>query len=261
MNNTDFQVFKQLDQLADRSRKHLFSFSPNDALVQISLPLVLILAIATRLMILSQSVAEENQSPALLDLWKQQLILRIDKVLEDWERSSRYNAFPEYSRVQWQEDWPADKAFAHLCRDAKDLQEPDALALQLYYDALSYQPRESDPSAEGAPAAFSPLYDPQAPDPPANAADIPEEFHITPERREFALQYIRKRCLVWKKHVSELQWALVASCAQRQPVSESWSDRELAAQMRKLARTLEKRGYPLLPTVTREYSSDGAATP
>lgn len=256
MNNTDFQAFKQLDQLADRSRKHLFSLSPNDALVQISLPLVLILAIATRLMILSQSVAVQDKGPAILDLWKQQLILRVDKVLENWERTAQYAAFPEFSRVQWQDDWPDDERFLKLCAEARSLDSIDSLSRDLYYAALCYRPPESDVADEDF-AYFFDLYDPEAPHSPPNAEDIPAEFRITPERRAFALNYIGKRCLVWKQHVEDLQWAMVASCAERRPITEAWSDRLLAAQMRKLAATLEERGYPLLLSVTREYQGGG----
>jgi len=247
VNSSDLQAFKQLDQLADRSGKHLYSFSPNDALVQISLPLVLILAIATRLMILTQNVAvESSKGPAVLDLWKQQLILRIDKVLENWERKSEYTSFPEFSRIQWQGNWPEDERFQLLCREAVPLNDPGGLALSLYHSALRYQPEEAASSSEVAPSSFSDIYDPQAPDPPENASEIPPDFTITPERRDFAINYISKRCLTWKKRIADLQWALVASCAKRQPITENWSDRQLAAQMQKLAETLNARGYPLM---------------
>lgn len=256
MNSSDFQAFKQLDQLADRSRKHLFSFSPNDALVQISLPLVLILAIAARLMILSQSIAAQDKGPAILDLWKQQLILRIDKVLEEWERESEYAAFPEFSRIQWKSNWPEDKRFQRLCREAIALNDADTLALDLYHSALSYRPTETEAEPEAGFSYLLDIYDPQAPNPPANADKIPPDFRITPERREFAINYIGKRCMAWKARIEDFQWALVACCAEQQPITEEWSDRQLAAQMQKLARTLEERGYPLLADVAREYQAE-----
>ena len=260
MNNRDTEAFRKIDQLADRSRKHLFSLSPNDALVQISLPLVLILAIATRLMILSQSMAVNDKGPAILDLWKQQLILRVDKVLENWERKSEYNAFPEFSRVQWQGNWPKDKRFLTLCTEAEALNNIGSLSSNLYFDALSYQPPTDNQSSNDAPAYLFAIYDPEAPDAPPNAEEIPQEFRITPERREYAVGYINKRCLSWKQHIIDLQWSLVAACAERSPISEVWSDRELAAQMQKLSSTLQAKGYPLLLDLTEEYSSTGDDT-
>lgn len=260
MNNRDLQAFNKIDQLADCSRKHLFSLSPNDALVQISLPLVLILAIATKLMILSQSIAVQDKGPALLDLWKQQLILRVDKVMDNWERTAEFNAFPEFSRVQWQGNWPADERFKKLCTKATVLNNIDTLSHNIYYDALRYQPQESKGGTNESLAYLFKIYDPKAPNSPANKENIPEEFKITPERREFALKYIRKRCLTWKQHIEELQWALVASCAERSPITETWSDRQLAAQMRKLSETLQKQGYPLLLDLTSEYQHEEGNT-
>ena len=260
MNNRDTEAFRKIDQMADRSRKHLFSLSPNDVLVQISLPLVLILAIATRLMILSQSMAVNDKGPAILDLWKQQLILRVDKVLENWEHKSEYNAFPEFSRVQWKDNWPADNRFTILCTEAQKLNNIGTLSSNLYYDALSYQPPVDNQSSNTATAYLFDIYDPDAPDAPSNAETIPEEFRITPERRIYAISYINKRCLSWKEHIEDLQWSLVASCAERSPITETWSDRELAAQMQKLSSTLQEKGYPLLLNLTKEYRSNGDNT-
>lgn len=260
MNNRDTDAFNKIDQLADRSRKHLFSLSPNDALVQISLPLVLILAIATRLMILSQSMAVNDKGPAILDLWKQQLILRVDKVLANWERESEYNAFPEFSRVQWKNNWPDDTRFMTLCSDAQALNNISTLSSNLYYDALSYRPPSENQTSNNATAYLFDIYDPTDPNASSKTENIPQEFKITPERRAFAIGYINKRCLSWKEHLKDLQWSLVASCAERSPITETWSDCELAAQMQKLSSTLQEKGYPLLLDLTEEYRSNGDKT-
>jgi hypothetical protein len=247
----DEQSFRKIDELADRSGKRLFSLSPNDVLVQISLPLVLILAIATRLMILSQSMAVKDKGPAILDLWKQQLILRIDKVMDEWEDKSQYSAFPEFSRVQWNGSWPADRRFSVLNQKAQALSDVGTFSSNIYFQALSYQPKGG--STNAAAAYLFDIYDPVSPRQPDNADEIPPEFRITPQRREYALQYIRKRSLEWKQHVEDLQWSLVAACAERSPLSDNWSDSEISEQMKKLAEELKRRGYPLLPDVTGEY--------
>ena len=260
MNNRDTEAFIKIDRIADRSRKHLFSLSPNDALVQISLPLVLILAIATRLMILSQSMTINDKGPAILDLWKQQLILRTDKILENWERKSEYNAFPEFSRVLWKANWPADKRFITLCTEAQALNNIGTLSSNLYYKALSYQPTIDNQSSNDTTAYLFDIYDPEAPNAPPNAEKIPLKFRITPERRKYAIEYINKRCLSWKQHIEDLQWSLVAACAERSPISETWSDSELAVQMQKLSSVLKEKDYPLLLNLTEEYRRTGDNT-
>ena len=63
------------------------SLSPNDALVQVALPLVLILAIITRLMVIEYTEAVRNKGPRILEMWKQQLILRIDTVMDEIGRA------------------------------------------------------------------------------------------------------------------------------------------------------------------------------
>ena len=74
--------------------------SPNDALVQVALPLVLILAIITRLMVIEYTEAVRNKGPRILEMWKQQLILRIDTVMDNWEREAELGIsgiFKEYN--------------------------------------------------------------------------------------------------------------------------------------------------------------------
>jgi hypothetical protein len=242
--------FKILDELQRRQRKRLFTFSPNDALVQISLPLVLILAIATRLMIVSQSLSAQDQGPVILDLWKQQLILRIDRVMEDWERAAQLAAFPEFERIQWGGGWPGDTRFAALCEKARELDDLPALTTGIYHAALSYRPDELDPSSVAT------LYDPQSPIIPENADKIPSQFRIDAERRQYALDYIRERCLQWRDRIEALQWSVVARCAAELPVNDELADAEIAAQAAKLAGGLAERGYPLLESITSEYRKD-----
>ncbi len=245
--------FEQLDALADRSAKKFFAFSPNDVLVQVALPLVLILALATRLMTIGLTLATRDRGPVILDLWKQQLILRVDTVLGQWERASGLAALPDFERILWADAWPDDARFRQSCREGQALADLPAFANTLYERALRYQPEAAAPDASNRFAYLVQLYDPQSgvavPDP----ASVPAEFRITPERRAFALRYIEERARQWAAHLEGLQWNAVERVARRLPVDDAVSDPSLPAQMKKLAAALDRRGYPLLPAVAHEY--------
>lgn len=249
--------FKILDELQRRQRKRLFSFSPNDALVQISLPLVLILAIATRLMIVSQSISAQDQGPVILDIWKQQLILRIDKVMDAWREDSQLPSFPEFGRVQWGAEWPGDERFKTLCREGQALNDIGQLTTNLYYQALKYSPEDEE--AGGASGAV--LYDPKSPIKPPNAEKIPARFRIDDKRRAYALSYIREGCIEWKDRLEGLQWSLVARCAAELPLNDDLADADIAVQAQKLASALAARGYPLLQSITTEYGLEQSGAP
>lgn len=241
--------FAILDEMQRRQKKRLFSFSPNDALVQISLPLVLILAIATRLMIVSQSISAQESGPVILDIWKQQLILRIDKVMENWREDSQLAAFPDFSRIQWGEYWPRDSRFQQLCEKGLALNSIERMSTNLYYEALQYKP------SGGGERTTAALYDPKAPFRPPKADEIPPQFRINDERREFAVKYISERCLDWREHLEMLQWSVVSRCAEELPMNDELADADIATQARKLADALAERGYPLLSSIVSEYES------
>ena len=90
--------------------------------MQVALPLVLILAIITRLMVIEYTEAMRNQGPRILDMWKQQMILRSDTVMDAWERKAELGAFPDFSRIQW-EGIPKDSRFGNLCTKALELND------------------------------------------------------------------------------------------------------------------------------------------
>jgi len=91
---------RQIDALVNRSKTKLYTHSPNDVLVQIALPLILILAIIARLtMVASSMMAQQDTGPAVMELWKQQIILRIDRILDDWESDANLAVFSDFSRV------------------------------------------------------------------------------------------------------------------------------------------------------------------
>ncbi len=239
------QLGEQLDALANRSSRKFFAFSPNDVLVQVALPLVLILAIAIRLMHVAQGMAEQDRGPVILDLWKQQLILRIDRTLDGWEKTSGLSALPDFERILWNGPWPDDSRFQHLCREAAGLADPDQLARALYRQSLAQQP------AGDSNDFFIQLYDPELH--PEAPAGIPSDFILTPERRAFALDYIAKRCRGWRDQVEHLQWSTVNRIARTLPLQEGLAEHTLREQMTHLSQALSERGYPLLSTVTHAY--------
>ena len=216
--------FERLDQLARGSAVSRFSMSPNDVLVQVSLPLILILAIATRLF------TAQDQNPLVLELWKQQIILRVERALNNWENSSNLTAFPDFSRVQWSGNWPEDARYQSFCLYARSLDRMKELKQSLLQEALAMP----IVATNGAPpAAFEGLLD--------------------NERREYALAYIEQRCLKWKNRAADLQWATVERVLRSLPVGDPLTDRSLEKQMNNLSGALKQRGYPLMDSVVDEY--------
>lgn len=246
---------EQLDALTGRSPRKLFSLSPNDVLVQISLPLVLILAIATRLMMIGQSMASMDRGPVILDLWKQQLILRVEHVLKNWEKESGLSAFPDFERIRWNKQWPVDPDFQRLCSCGLDLADIEKMKLSLYRKALHYRPPASD-SEQTQFAFLQDLYDPLEGDPPADADKIPSEFRINAQRREYALGYIEERCLKWKSRIENMQWGIIDQVVARLPREENLTDKRLSVQMKNISTALAEKGYPLLPAVANEYGDN-----
>ena len=242
----------KLAALSGRSSRRPQAFSPNDALVQVSLPLVLILAIATRLMTIGQNLSAQDQGPTVLDLWKQQLILRIDCVMADWEKESGLPSYPAFDRVAWSDRWPNDAGFQQACRKGLELADLEGFKGQLYRQALHYRPAGAATNAAAGGPVLD-LFDPLEGAPPPGAERLPPEFRIDRERRAYALQYIEERCRKWRGHLEELQWSLVDRVLAATPAQDALTDRRLAVQMANVAAALEQRGYPLLPGVLNEY--------
>lgn len=245
--------FEALDALAGRSPRKLFSLSPNDVLVQVALPLVLILAIATRLMIIGQGLAALERGPVILELWKQQLILRIDRAAAAWENAAGIQAFPDFQRVLWRNGRPDDPAFQTLCATAQALSDIEAMGIGLYRAALNYRPETASEAHHNDMAGFFPMYDP-ALDGDSPAADsVPDDFRIDDARRTFAMQYIQERCRKWKAQVEMLQWSALDRLASEMPPNDPLIDSRPDAQMAKLAAEMRRLGYPLMPGIVAEY--------
>ncbi|MDF3130564.1 hypothetical protein P0Y35_15255 [Kiritimatiellaeota bacterium B1221] len=236
---------RSIDDLVSSSPTKLFSLSPNDALVQISLPLVLILAIMTRLMVIGQTMTAQEESPAILEMWKQQLIFRIDQVMDDWAAEAELPAFPDASRILWEGAFPADERFKILCVKSQILNDKDGLQQRLYEQALLPESGGEGPRLV--------LYDPLASVKPENVSALPAESLITPERREYAMGHISDRILQWRKQVEGLQWTAISETAARLPLDASSEAADPSAELRRIAHELSQRGYPFLDRVTQEY--------
>jgi hypothetical protein len=227
------------------------SMSPNDALVQVALPLVLILAIITRLMVIEYTEAVRNKGPRILEMWKQQMILRIDTVMEGWEKEAQLGAFPDFHRVQWDGAFPDDQRFADLCSKSLEMNDREKLQDDLYNAALAYEPPAGE---EETALQFITLYDPLARTQPDDPSLVSEDFVINEQRRDYAHGYVADRVSKWKEKVEGLQWAAVAQCADRLPLVDSVdADEGVSAQLLRVSDELKKRGYPLLNSLVEEY--------
>lgn len=249
--HSEHKDYEQLDEAIGHSTHKLFNMSPNDVLVQIALPVVLILAIATRLITIGQGLANQNQSPSVLDLWKQHLILRVDRTLDQWEKQSGLPQFSDFGRVYWTQRWPEDEGFRQLCQKARELADLERLKETLYRDSLACQPA-SEPGAQ-SPGQFIALYDPRFAAPDVSSNSVPPEFRIDDARRQYAYQYIEERCKRWSRDIENLQWKMVERLASELPAGDPLTDARLDIQMKNIASALESRGYPLLPGITHEY--------
>jgi hypothetical protein len=243
--------YEQLDEAIGHSTHKLFNMSPNDVLVQISLPVVLILAIATRLITIGQGMTNQSQNPAVLDLWKQHLILRVDRTLEQWEKQSGLPQFSDFGRVYWANQWPEDDRFRQLCKKAEELADMEKLKETLYRESLNAH-TSTEPGAASS-GQFVTLYDSRYAPPGVSSNSVPPEFRIDDTRRQYAFQYIEERCKRWNREIEDLQWKLVDQLASRLPAGDPLTDARLETQMKNIATALEAKGYPLLPGITREY--------
>lgn len=225
---------RKISALSRGRPEQVFQLSPNDVLVQIALPLVLILAIATRLL-----MASSQQGPAVMDLWQQYLIMRMDAVSDHWERNAGLNQFPTAQRIQWDGPWPADAAFARLSQESLPLSDPTTMAAALLDQALQYEPE--DGGSGEANLSYMDL-----------VSHYPS-MELDAARRQFALSHLGKRIQRWHLQMEELQWSVVATCVASLPAGDPHLASDPGAQMHRLSRTLEERGYPLLPSVREEY--------
>lgn len=229
------KAIRRIQELAKGRPEKVFALSPNDVLVQISLPLVLILAIATRLL-----MASSQQGPSVMDLWKQYLLMRIDAVAGQWEQDAGLQEFPALDRVQWKGAWPQDERFAHLCINAQPLANVPVLSSNLLEQALTYIPEGGEGDEVLSYRELVQHY---------------PEMALDGKRLEFALGNIQQRCRQWKTRVEDLQWGIIGRCVAELPPGDKRLNSDLATQMVRLSDELESRGVQLLPSVRNEYGS------
>lgn len=230
---------RQIDALVNRSQTRLYTHSPNDVLVQIALPLILILAITTRLtMVAYNMLSQQDMAPAVMELWKQQVILRIDRVLEDWEHEANLATFSEFTHVGFAEAWPDDPRYSQLCRKAQELNDRDGLQRNILTAALASQ---------------------SASTPGAVAGMVPEsELALDPGSPEaaYAEDYIAQRLAQWSDHIASLHWETVGHVAGHLPLASRTGAADAPAQLQHIATELESRGYPLIASVRAEYGRE-----
>jgi hypothetical protein len=233
---------RQLDALVNRSQTQLYTHSPNDVLVQIALPLILILAITTRLTMVAHSMmAQQDTGPAVMELWKQQVILRIDREIDAWEREANLALFPDFSHVVFDDAWPEDPRFGQLCHKARELNDHERLQRSILSAALAHQ-------ADGTPGAVAEL--------------VPEaDFTLEPGSPEaaYAEDYISQRLAQWSDLIAGLHWETVGHVAAHLPLADQAGANDARSQLQHIASELDKRGYPLVSSVRAEYGREEGA--
>ena len=231
---------RQIDALVNRSRTRLYTHSPNDVLVQIALPLILILAISTRLtMVAYNMISQQDMGPAVMELWQQQVILRIDRILDAWETDANLAVFSDFSRVQWQDAWPNDPRYQELCTKAQELNDPEALQRDILTRALASQMAATDASME---------------------AVVPDRaLTLVPGSPEaaYAEDHIAQRRAQWYDRIERLQWETVGHIAKLLPLGSKAGATDANAQLQRISNALHERGYPLMTAVRTEYGDGG----
>jgi len=230
---------RQIDALVNRSKTKLYTHSPNDVLVQIALPLILILAIIARLtMVASSMMAQQDTGPAVMELWKQQVILRIDRILDDWQSDANLDVFSSFSHVKWQGAWPNDERYKQLCNKAQELNDADALRQSILADAVLSQKNASDLSLSAVVAG----------------GDLALESGSA--EAAYAEEYISQRLAHWSDSIEQLHWETVGYIAEQLPLGSEDGAFDARAQLQHIAENLAERGYPLVLAVSAEYGEE-----
>lgn len=245
------QQIEALEQTMNRTQEQKSSVSPNDGLVNLSWPIILILAIAaiatsgqaeaiSEITDVVQRLEKQDKDEIILELWKQALIRRVDLVCASRREEWRLDMFPIADRVKRQQGWPSDGDFSHLCEHAKELNDTGKLTLSLYKAALAN-------NADGLGRMFDPMtFRGSSPLVGPNVLGRSKEAN---EQRAFALARIRERCLHWREHVRELQLHVVEEVLDEPAAVASVMASDSSTMKLKIASALKKRGYPLLSDV------------
>ncbi len=224
-----------------------WSVSPNDVLVQIALPLILVLAIIIQLMKLKVSSDESYLEP-----WKQQIILRINLVQSSWQIRFRLNEYVTEQDIVWSEQFPNDKGFSVLNQYSQRLADIHGFSEIIYKESLSLTSDEIDGTSESNHSRFRSVWD--ADFSTSKPEGLSDEFIYDAEKRAFALEQIEEQLVSWKQQVESLQWAVVNRVVSKLTLNDALSDSDPATQMQNISNALSSHGYPLLPSVLNEYA-------
>ncbi len=233
------------------------AFSANDVFVQISLPLVLILAISLHIAssvqarILREAAdsveqfKENGTYEAYLEVYKQILIRRIDRVCAATEQDWGLPVLPGVERVHFQDGWPQDAALQKLCRSGVDgLSDIQGLSARLYRQAIIHS---EPPSHDGV--HFPAMHDPTLL-PSTRALEVlPPGVAVDDAARAFALGYIERKCLKWRDQIEALQTEIVIHVISDRSADAIVADEDVNTAKRKLSVALAERGYQMLPNV------------
>jgi hypothetical protein len=233
------------------ARPRRSSIGPNDGLVNLSWPLILILSISA-IVAAGQAEAisdanrvvnqwkDEGKEKILLDLWKQALIHRVEAVCREREESWKLNMFPHYSRVSTNAGWPADKDFGHLCCETEGpLSDTTALQCELYAAALAY-------TNDNMPGMYDTICFPNTAPDKLGTPNVLGESEEADRQRKLAQKLIAEKVSLWNRVVRELQNSAILTLLDSSAV-ETVRDPDRIRMKQRIRQQFGSRGFPLLP--------------
>ena len=241
---------QRLESIAESRARRQSSIGPNDLLVNVSWPLILILSIAAinaagqaRAIMDIEAVVERwdesGKSQILIEVFRQQLLRKIDAVCEGQRQKLNVHLLPEFSRVATKSGLPDDGGFAEMCREAsRDLVDVESLTKDLYGKALIHV-------EDGLEPMFDPIVFPGTA-PMVKSPNILGESSQSKAYRQFAIDRIRERVTDWQFHVVSLQQQAVDHLLDS-PAIERLRDAERSRTAQHIRAEFDSRGYPLLP--------------
>lgn len=240
-------MFERWEQPPPRSGEG--SMTALELLSNLLFPLILVLAMSTiiaggqrqsiqEIERVAKQLEQTDKHKLVIELFRQQLIRKIDAACGQRRTALQIDLFPDFSRVRLQDGLLADPAFGQLCINAQaSFSKLDRLTLEIYSAALAHR-------EEGVELMYDTvLFEGTAPD--VNAANILGTSPEAQEHREFALARIRERCLAWQEQVVGLQRQAILSFLDSSAVG-SVRATETEQLRHRLRAEFQLRGYPLL---------------
>jgi hypothetical protein len=242
----------------------VFELSPNDGFVQISWPLILILAIITHLVIRIQGQAiddlrkthdalgEADKDRLIIELRLQMLLDRVQRICKEVEDTeSGFALAASLNGLEIVGGKLQHPGLHQLCAWAHahlgDAAQREALRIALYKRAL----RLRLPSLVGAERMYDVLYTEEAPPgiEELNYHSVIKNDEASVKAREFAMQLLEERLARWHERVETMQWEMIIMLFERDAIPEDLIDKNPAVTCSNIARYLAQCGFPLLPAV------------